>query len=348
MNSQPNTTKFPKVCILILNWNGWKDTIECLESVFRISYPNYQVIVIDNGSTDGSVEKIKEWAEGKQKVLTVETSHPLYNLSYPQVPKPILYVFYKKEETESGGNNKFSQNYPLILVQNGENLGFAAGNNVGLRYALKKGFDYVLLLNNDTVVDKGFLSNLVKMAHDNEEAGIIGGKIYFYDKANTIQSLGVEINLKKGDNLLIGCGKLDQGQYDYVNKVDGVSGALMLIKHDVFNKVGLLDEDYFLYTEDVDFCYRVSRTAFNIIVEPKAIIWHKVSATSGSFSTTYFHYFTNNRFLFIKKHFNSKFSYKLIFAIQMIKLIIFCLKKANFKGVEAIIRGLYNGFFKIS
>ena len=92
-----STQKLPKVAIIILNWNGWEDTTECLESVFRNTYQNFQVIVIDNGSTDDSMEKIKDWAEGKQEVLTPEPTHPLYHLSHPSAIKPIPYIYYTIE-----------------------------------------------------------------------------------------------------------------------------------------------------------------------------------------------------------------------------------------------------------
>ena len=140
--------EYPKVAVLILNWNNWVDTIECLESVFRINYPNYQVIIIDNGSTDNSVDKIIKWAEGKQETMTPLPSHPLYYLSHPPVLKPILYIEYDKEEAENGGevkkeielstkliNGKFKS---MIIIRLDKNLGFSAGNNVGIKYVLKK------------------------------------------------------------------------------------------------------------------------------------------------------------------------------------------------------------------
>ena len=100
---------WPKVVIIILNWNGWKDTIECLESVFKNTYPNYQIIVVDNGSTDCSINKIRAWAEGKQEALTLKPSSPLYGLSHPPIKKPIPYICYNREEAEEGGNNKFEE-----------------------------------------------------------------------------------------------------------------------------------------------------------------------------------------------------------------------------------------------
>ena len=209
---------WPKVAIIIINWNGWKDTIECLESVFRNIYPNYQVIVIDNGSTDGSIEKIKAWADEKQKVLTPEPSHPLYNLSHPPIEKPIPYVYYNREKAEKGGNLKLEEKvikewqeqrksnskelnptlaYPLVLIQTGENLGFAGGNNVGIRYTIKKDeHDYILFLNNDTVIKPNFLNKLVEYYDDS--TGICAPFIFKYYEPNEMWSSGGKLNIFTG------------------------------------------------------------------------------------------------------------------------------------------------------
>ena len=147
---QPEPKAWPKVTIIILNYNGWKDTIECLESVLRNDYPNYQVIVVDNGSPNNSIEYIKAWAEGRQEVLTPEPTHPLYHLSHPPVKKPIPYIYYTREEAEKGSDfeleekltkewqkqRKFFNNkeliptspYPLIFIQTGENFRLSENN----------------------------------------------------------------------------------------------------------------------------------------------------------------------------------------------------------------------------
>lgn len=125
------------VAIIILNWNGWKDTIECLKSLNNLNYKNYEVIVVDNGSTDNSVEKIKEYIENKPK---------------------------------------------FKLIANEKNLGFAGGNNIGIRYALNNEFEYILLLNNDTVVDENFLKPMVELLESSDDIGFVGPKTYFYDK----------------------------------------------------------------------------------------------------------------------------------------------------------------------
>lgn len=158
----------PKVYIIILNYNGWYDTIECLESVLRNDYTNYQVIVLDNNSPNNSMEYIRAWADGKIDVW-VKPDNPLRHLSFSPLPKPIPYVCYTREDAEKGGISEIEENardkgfngittnYPLIFIQTGENLGFAGGNNVGVRYALAKDdFDSVILLNNDTVIKKEY------------------------------------------------------------------------------------------------------------------------------------------------------------------------------------------------
>lgn len=142
------------------------DTIECLESVLRNDYPNYQVIVVDNNSPNNSMEYIKAWAEGKLDIW-VKPDNPLRHLSFPPVEKPVPYVFYDREEAEKGGNpeleerlkndipNGITTKYPLVFIQSGYNGGFAFGNNVGIKYALAKDdFDSVILLNNDTIIEK--------------------------------------------------------------------------------------------------------------------------------------------------------------------------------------------------
>jgi GT2 family glycosyltransferase len=152
---------YPKVYIILINYNGWADTIECLESVLRNDYPNYQVIVVDNNSPNNSIEYLKAWAEGKLDVW-VNSDNPLRNLSFPLVPKPIPYIYYTREEAEKGGSpeieeelkNKIPKHitskYPLVFIQSGGNLGFAGGNNVVIKYALVKG-DF-----NSTILESGF------------------------------------------------------------------------------------------------------------------------------------------------------------------------------------------------
>ena len=226
----------PKVTIIVLNWNGKEDTIECLESLKHITYPNYEILLVDNGSTDGSVECFRERYPGME------------------------------------------------IIENGENLGFAEGNNVGIRRAMDEGADYVLLLNNDTVVDPEFLGELVKVAKSGMSIGIVGPKIYYYDYAgrnDVIYFAGAELVLWKGSDIKYGYREIDQGQCDEIKGVDEIEGTCLLIKSELVNKIGLLDPNFFAYREDTDFCMRAARKGFKLFYVPKAIIWHKVGASFG-------------------------------------------------------------------
>ena len=139
----------PTVAIITLNWNGWADTVECLESVYQINYPNYHVVVVDNHSSDNSVRKIKDYASGN---LEVKSNF----FKYDPTNKPIEIVQYSRENWEIKKNS--NTNKQLILIKNEINYGFAEGNNIGIEYALSNlNLDYIMLLNNDTVVDKKFL-----------------------------------------------------------------------------------------------------------------------------------------------------------------------------------------------
>jgi GT2 family glycosyltransferase len=272
----------PKVYIIILNYNGWADTIECLESVLRSDYSNYQVVVVDNNSPNNSMEYIKAWAEGKLDVW-VKSGHPLRYLSFPPVKKPIPYVYYSRGEAEKGGDpeleKRMEQNlsrgmttrYPIIFIQTGENLGFAGGNNVGIRYALYKGdFEFLWILNNDTVVKRDSLTMLVEKAKCYREKnigkiGIIGSKLLYYDMPNVIQGVGGKYNKFLAVTKHIGAFEKDKSQYDnekVLKKIDYIIGASMFVSKDFLYDVGLMCEDYFLYYEELDWAIRGRRNGY--------------------------------------------------------------------------------------
>lgn len=177
--------KYPRVSIIIINWNGWKDTIECLESVYQIDYPNFDVIVVDNNSLDDSLEKIKEYSSGK---LLVESDF----FCYKAENKPLHIAEYMEDETLSNIKGP-----DLIIIKNKGNLGFPGGNNIGINFALKHyAPNYLLLLNNDTVVHPGFLTELILEGEYNKDVGILGPKIYYYDNPDVIWSAGCKISWK--------------------------------------------------------------------------------------------------------------------------------------------------------
>jgi len=278
---------YPKVYIVLLNYNGWVDTIECLESVLRNDYPNYQVIVVDNNSPDNSMEYLKAWAEGKLDVW-VNPNNSLRNSSFPPVSKPIPYIYYTREEAEKGGNpeleeelkNKMSKDitskYTLVFIQSGGNLGFAGGNNIGIRYALAKDdFEYIWLLNNDTVIRKDSLIKLIEFTEKNN-TGISGSILMYYDSPNIVQAYGGHINKFLGTSHRI----LKKEQIK--NKLNYIVGASFLINRRVIEKIGLLPEDYFLYYEETDYCFNASKNGFSLGAALDSVVYHKEGKSTGA------------------------------------------------------------------
>ena len=242
-----------KISILILNWNGKKDTLACLDSIKKLSYPSLEVIVIDNGSSDDSVETIQ---------------------------------------------NQFPE---CTLISTGSNLGFAEGNNVGIRLALERGADYVLLLNNDTVVAPDLLEQMMNTFSLYPQAGILGAKIFLFESQETLDHLGGMWNKKKGVFELVGL--REKGiLWDTPQEIDYACGACFLIKREVIEKIGLLEPRFFLIWEESDFCFRARKAGFITLTCPTAHIWHKVSASfvGGKPHSTYFWW--RNRLLWIERN----------------------------------------------
>ncbi len=275
-----------KVYIIILNWNGKDDALECIKSLKKINYGNYKIIAVDNGSSDGSVFEIKE-------------KHP-----------------------------------EITIIENKKNLGFAGGNNAGIKYAINNGTDYVLLINNDTIVEEDFLDKLVKAGESDKKIGILGSKICYYDEPEIIWSAGGNVNWLKNKGVHIGLNEIDEGQYDKIKEVDYLTGCCLLIKREVIEKIGALSEDYFLYYEDTDFSLRARNAGYKCVYVPSAKIYHKVSRSTkpGSFSYVYYH--TRNGLAMAKRtgSFLNKiilYPYCLFLFFKQIIKIIFMPKKRN-------------------
>ena len=297
------TTDYPRISIIILNWNGWQDTIECLESLYRITYPNYDAIVVDNGSEDESTEKIKEYCEGKIKV---ESKF----FEYSGDNKPIKAIEYTREEAGAEGGKEeeigdLPSNRKLIIIKNEKNYGFAEGNNIGMRYALTAlnlNPKYILLLNNDTVVDKEFLDELVKVAGSDQHIGILGPKTYYYSQPNRIQLTWNKIDFYRGTVFLAGAGDIDRGQHNKIRETDYVPGSCLLIKQETIERIGLLDASYYSYWEETDYCMRAKRAVFRLVYCPSAKVWHKISQSASKVAGFSTYYMTRNRFQFMKKY----------------------------------------------
>jgi hypothetical protein len=169
----------------------------------------------------------------------------------------------------------------LVLIENDRNLGFAGGNNIGLRFAFDRGADYVLLLNNDTVVDKDLLRALVQSGEAHPDAGILGPKIFYFDPPDRLWFAGGRIALYRGTSWHIGIREKDLGQYDRESECDYITGCAMMIKRDVLDSVGYLDTAYTLYCEDSDYCLRARQRGYRMLYVPSGRVWHKISAATG-------------------------------------------------------------------
>jgi hypothetical protein len=312
----------PQVSIIILNWNGWEDTLECLESLYRINYLNYNVILIDNGSKDESIEKIKEYCSEK-----IEVNSKFFKYSLDNKPVEVFEIsekdarkneFSKKEEFLNLKNDK-----KLLLIKNEDNHGFAGGNNVGMKFAIEcLNSDYVLLLNNDTVVDENFLNEMVKVSEIDEKIGVVGSKIYYYDykgKNNIIWGLGGGgVNLKTGKTWHYNYKKQDRDSFSKDVECGYITGCSMLIKNEVLKKLNGFDEDYFCYYEDTDISVRAKKLGYKLMCASNSKLWHKVSTSSGELSPFSIYILTRNSVWFVKKNYGSifyclsyLFSYKL-------------------------------------
>jgi GT2 family glycosyltransferase len=273
-----------RVCILLLNWNGWRDTVECLESVFRIDYPDYRVVVCDNGSTDDSIERIRSWAEGESTV-EVSAENPLRRLSWPPVPKPVSYVEFDRKMAEAGGD-RAGDSARLILVRTGGNLGFAGGNNVGLRYALARDdFEYVWLLNNDTVVEPDALACLVRRMREKPRAGICGSTLPFYSLPGKLWARGgATYNRWFAYAECIGIHQAVDSPAEpeeVERKMDYVAGASMFVSRPFLRDVGLMGEQYFLYFEEPDWAVR-AKGRYELAYARDSVVYHKVGSSLHS------------------------------------------------------------------
>jgi GT2 family glycosyltransferase len=276
-----------KVYIVIVNWNGWRDTIECLESVFRIEYPDYQVIVCDNASADGSLDHIKEWAAG-HLCAPASANRMLRDLVTPSVRKPIPFVEYDRRTAEAGGHAEDTDT-PLILVDAGANLGFAGGCNVGLRYALARGdCAYAWLLNNDTVITPDALTALVSRMQERPDAGQCGSRLLFYDDPTLVQAFGgARYNRWLALATHIGAwtpAHQPADTQDIESRMDYVIGASLLVSRSFLLDVGLLEESYFLYNEEIDWATRANGR-YRIAYAHDSIVYHKEGRAIGSSSS---------------------------------------------------------------
>jgi GT2 family glycosyltransferase len=250
----PNNTYKPLVSIITVNYNNTGVTEELLASIRKNSYPNFEVIVVDNASKEDPSAALKAVYPGVQVICS------------PQ------------------------------------NLGFSGGNNLGLKVA--KG-EYLFLVNNDTEFTDGLVEGLLEVFHKYPDAGIASPKFHYYFHKGTIEYAGYRaVDKFTGRNSMIGCKEEDNGQYDRIGETNYAHGGGMMVPARVMQDVGLMPEVYFLYYEEFDWCEQIRRKGYKVYYQPKSLIYHKESMTTGKNSPLKTYYINRNRILFMRRNFS--------------------------------------------
>ncbi len=289
----------PTIGIVLVNWNGWRDTVECLESLLRSGYGAWFVICVDNGSADGSIGKIEDYCAG-----TLPVESPFF--AFDPDSKPVSFErFAASDAPFRARNGPRVPDRSVVLIENDRNLGFAEANNQGTRFALAaRSPEFCLFLNNDTVVDVSLLDEFVGAAARHPEAAFFGPKTYYYDhegRRDVINFAGGSLDLVHGQTQHIGQNEVDEGQHELEREVDWVEGSCLLARSSLLQEIGLLDPVYFAYFEENDLIMRGRQVGRTAVYVPGARLWHKVSASSKR-SPTKLYYLTRNQFWFVRRY----------------------------------------------
>jgi len=242
---------------IVLSWDGREDTLSCLESLERVAREDLAIVCVDNASSDGSAQAVRE--------------------RFPAV----------------------------TLIEAPTNLGYSAGNNLGLRHAMAAGAGWMMLVNNDTTVDPIVIEGFERAARARPRAGILAGKLYFADRPQTIWFAGQRVSELFGySGRPRGYGRPDGPRYGAVRVTGRAAGALMAISREAVEAVGLLDEELFAYVEDVEWALRVRAADLEVAFAPDARAWHRVSASSGgeARSTATLYYGIRNTLTVLERH----------------------------------------------
>lgn len=290
----------PIVAIIILNYNGWKDTIECLESLKKINYKNYRILLVENGSTNNSSEILIK---------------------------------------------KYSKNKKIKIIKNKENLGFTKGNNEVIKN--NSDFDYFLLLNNDTIVEKDFLNVLVDFAEKNKDVGVVTPAIYKYSDKKELNKIDspAKFNFKIGGGQAIFYDKNTISPFE----VDYASGCCWLIKKEIIKKTEWFKEKYFAYNEEIEWAYRIKKIGYKFFIIPLSKIYHKGERTTSKIPGFRLYYGTRNMIWFEREYAPIMdliifFIYLFIYKVPKI-LIKIVRSKDKWISFKSYIKGIKEGLF---
>ncbi len=304
-----------KLSIVLLNWNGHEDTVECLNSLKNLNYDDFNIYLVDNNSQRNSVEYISDYLENQD--------------------------YYSHAMVTSNKLDEYTDDVDLLFILNDVNAGFAGGNNVALEYIIKYDVcEYVLLLNNDTIVSSDFVNALFDKYNQEDNVAFVGATHYYYDDNNSIQTVGGGIiDWKHGECMAV----RQKNQYD---TYDFITGSCVFMPIAVLREVGPISTDYFMYWEDVDWSTVAHKKGYNLTVSDYGCIYHKEGSSIKSLSRIYYH--TANRILFMKKHSDRNRYHKFI-----IYMVLYVLKESltnifkNRQYSKVLIKGLIAGLKKI-
>ena len=302
-------TIFPSVAIIIINWNSYDLTADCLRSLRACNYSNFDIIISDNCSSDDSAKRLKT--------------------DFPEI----------------------------VLLNNNDNLGFTGGNNEGIKLALKKDYKYLLLLNNDTLVEPDFLTNLIQIIDADTSIAAVQPKIYFEYDRELVWSAGGKYYPALTLSKAIGEGVKDSGQFNQTLESDWLTGCAFLARTSVIREVGLLSDLYFYGCfDDVDWSIRMRKKGYKLYFCSESKIYHAVAASSKGGQThsegvlkPFFHYLVNrNHILFLRQH-TSWFYLPTSYLYQLYKLLgysAYFIYKRRFRKLKAFLHGFWHGLSK--
>ncbi len=293
-----NVARVPGVAAIVLNYNGKDLTLAALPSLLGQDYPVCDVVVVDNGSTDGSVAAL--------------------SAAFPEVAVLCTEV----------------------------NLGPSGGATLGMRWAMERGYDYLLILNNDIEVAPDMVAELVKVAESDPSIGIVGPKCYYFAQRDRLWSVGGRMTFREAVTKDRARGERDRGQWDRDEEVDFINGCAMLVRREVVQAIGYWDPVYELCFEDADFCWRAQERGYRCYFAHHAKLWHRVSVTTGGYKPGKNFHSARSTAIFIRRYARPRQKALAVAIILMAMPMAYGreLTRGNHGAVAAKLRGYRAGF----